>query len=294
MTSQAELSARLSEVIGTPIARIAAIGGGSFGRPFRVTARDGTEYFAKVGSDDRGSSLEHEATSLSWLAETSPTGGVSVASIVASFDDLLVLDWIPAGTATVATATDFGRALAITHAAGADRFGGAEHDFIASEPLPPGTGCTDWPSFYAGARLEPFLERAVRARSMSAEDQQSVRAVIEAIGDLAGPDEPPARLHGDLWSGNVLWTRNSAVVIDPSAHAGHRETDLAMLALFGLPQLDVVIDSYQQTRPLADGWQDRVSLHQIYPLLVHATLFGGHYGHAAGSAARKALATVGR
>lgn len=292
MTSQADLSARLSEVIGTPIVRIAAIGGGTFGQPFRVTAQDGVEYFAKVGSPDHGPALSHEAKSLGWLAEASTAGGVPVASVVASFDDLLVLDWIPAGTATAATAAEFGRGLAITHAAGADRFGGTEHDFIASEPLPAGCDYDDWPAFYAGARLAPFLERAAHARSISTEDRQSVQAVIERITDLAGPAEPPARLHGDLWSGNVLWTRESAVVIDPSAHAGHRETDLAMLTLFGLPHLDLVIDSYQQTRPLAEGWQQRVSLHQIYPLLVHASLFNGHYGRTAGTAARRALAAA--
>jgi fructosamine-3-kinase len=96
-----------------------------------------------------------------------------------------------------------------------------------------------------------------------------------------GPDEPPARLHGDLWTGNVLWADDGAWVIDPAAHGGHRETDLAMLALFGCPQLDTVLGAYDDAAPLAAGWRDRVGLHQLFPLLVHAALFGGGYASSA-------------
>ncbi|MFM8350416.1 MAG: fructosamine kinase family protein, partial [Actinomycetales bacterium] len=120
---------------------------------------------------------------------------------------------------------------------------------------------------------------------------------IQRLGDqladgrvrLCGPAEDPARLHGDLWSGNLLWRSRDVVVIDPSAHGGHRESDLAMLALFGLPFLDVVLEGYQEVWPLSAGWQERVPLHQLYPLLVHATLFGGSYGATAGSIAHRLL-----
>jgi fructosamine-3-kinase len=90
-------------------------------------------------------------------------------------------------------------------------------------------------------------------------------------------DEPPARLHGDLWAGNVMWTPQGATLIDPAAHGGHRETDLAMLALFGLPHLDDVLAAYDDERPLRPGWRRRTALHQLYPVGVHAVLFGGHY-----------------
>jgi fructosamine-3-kinase len=96
-----------------------------------------------------------------------------------------------------------------------------------------------------------------------------------------------ARLHGDLWAGNVLWTQlppdapetwTGAALIDPAAHGGHAETDLAMLALFGLSDLDAVTGAYHEVSPLADGWRERVGLHQLFPLLVHAVVFGGSYG----------------
>lgn len=117
-------------------------------------------------------------------------------------------------------------------------------------------------------------------------------AVIERacarLPELAGPPEPPARLHGDLWNGNVLWSRDDAWLIDPAAHGGHRETDLAMLHLFGCPHLDRLLAAYEETTPLADGWAERIGLHQLFPLLVHTVLFGRSYAGQAVAAARSA------
>jgi fructosamine-3-kinase len=137
----------------------------------------------------------------------------------------------------------------------------------------------------------PYLKLA---RDRGHADQQQADTIESVVSRLPGlvPDEPPARLHGDLWNGNVLWGLDGqAWLIDPAAYGGHREVDLAMLALFGLPHLPRVLDAYvetcAETRPLADGWQDRVGLHQLFPLLVHACHFGGGYaGRAAEIAAR--------
>src|SRR5690606_19836796 len=100
---------------------------------------------------------------------------------------------------------------------------------------------------------------------------------VARFAEVAGEPEPPARIHGDLWSGNLLWSGGRVVLIDPAAHGGHRETDLAMLALFGAPYLDRILGAYQEEWPLADGWRERVPLHQLHPLLVHVVLFGGVY-----------------
>jgi fructosamine-3-kinase len=110
----------------------------------------------------------------------------------------------------------------------------------------------------------------------------SVERVCARIEDLCGPPEPPARLHGDLWSGNVL----GRYLIDPAAYGGHREVDLAMLQLFGSPP-PRFFAAYEEVAPLADGWRDRVDLYQLLPLLVHAELFGGGYGAQAERAARR-------
>jgi fructosamine-3-kinase len=136
----------------------------------------------------------------------------------------------------------------------------------------------------------PYLRRAVDDGTISPGEAAVVERVCERLADLAGPAEPPARLHGDLWSGNVLWGADGrAWLIDPAAHGGHRETDLAMLRLFGCPYLDRVLEAYAQAAPLADGWTARVPLHQLFPLLVHTVLFGRGYAEQALAAARTAL-----
>ena len=114
--------------------------------------------------------------------------------------------------------------------------------------------------------------------------------MIRRIDEFGG-DEPPARIHGDLWPGNVLWGADDrAWLVDPAAHGGHRETDLAQLALFGgAPHLDRVLAAYRESWPLADGWRERVPLHQLHLLLVHTALFGGGYRDAVTRAARTAL-----
>jgi len=123
--------------------------------------------------------------------------------------------------------------------------------------------------------------------SVSTSGAAAVQRVCERIDDLAGPAEPPARLHGDLWGGNVLADRNGeGWLIDPVAYGGHREVDLAMLQLFGAPS-PRTIDAYREATPLADGHEDRVGLWQLFPLLVHAALFGGHYRASAEHMARR-------
>jgi fructosamine-3-kinase len=179
-------------------------------------------------------------------------------------------------------------ALAITHAAGATSFGGETDGFISKLPLP-NAPCDSWAEFYAVRRVLPYLKLA---RDRGAVSETEATLVERVIGKLTAllPEEPPARLHGDLWNGNVLWGQESRVwLIDPAAYGGHRELDLAMLALFGLPHLPRVLEAYQDKAPLADGWEERIPLHQLFPLLVHVVLFGRGYAGRAVAAARAAL-----
>lgn len=209
------------------------------------------------------------------------------------------MDFIITTAPSIEAARTFGTQLAITHRSGAEGFGelppGANEAFIADLPLPQGTWET-FGNFYAQARVQPLADMARARKAISSSEFAVLTELAEALETeaprLIGPPEPVARVHGDLWSGNVLWRRKDCVLIDPSAHGGHRESDLAMLALFGAPQLDEVLDAYNAEWPLATGFEQRVSLHQVYPLLVHAVLFAGTYGAAAAKAARMALATV--
>jgi fructosamine-3-kinase len=123
----------------------------------------------------------------------------------------------------------------------------------------------------------PYLKLARDRGAVSPGQAATIEAVVSKLTALV-PEEPPARLHGDLWNGNVLWGADARIwIVDPAAYAGHRETDLAMLALFGLPHLSRVIDAYHEGHPLTDGWRDRLAIHQLYPLLVHSAAFGGGY-----------------
>jgi fructosamine-3-kinase len=229
-----------------------------------------------------------EANGLRWLAEAA---AVPVPEVLAVGPEVLVISMIPPGRSAPEAAFEFGADLARLHAAGADGFGAPWPGFIASLPLDNTPDAGDWPRWYARRRLLPFLSRAVDAGALRPEDARLVEAVIDRIDSLAGPPEPPSRIHGDCWAGNVLWSGGRGWLIDPAAHGGHRETDLAMLALFGAPSLDRILVGYNDTVPLAAGWRSRIPLHQLHPLLVHACLFGASYRDEVRSAARAALAS---
>lgn len=265
------------------------VGGGDINEAWRVTLASGETAFVKTRGDAAEGEYEREAAGLGWLAEP---GALQVPRVLDVGRDYLALQWIEHGSLTSAGAEELGCGLAKLHCEGAPCFGDpglGGSAFVGSlrlpnEPLP------DWPSFYAQRRLLPALEAARGRGAISSSGTSAVQAVCERIAELCGPPEPPARLHGDLWSGNVLAdTTGRPWLIDPTVYGGHREMDLAMLRLFGAPSPDV-FDAYEEVSPLAEGWQRRVPLWQLLPLLVHAALFGGSYGAAAERAAVRCLA----
>jgi fructosamine-3-kinase len=255
-----------------------------------VTLDGGRVVVVKRGDGPRAARAE--AAGLRWLAGT---GTVRVPAVHGHDDRWLVTDRVPTGRPSAEAAERFGRDLAALHAAGAPAFGapppgGCADAYIGRAPMRNVTG-PDWPRWYSEHRVLPYLRRAVDDGTVRSTEATVFEQVCERIPDLAGPAEPPARLHGDLWNGNVLWGADGhAWLIDPAAHGGHRETDLAMLHLFGCPHLDRILDGYQDAAPLAEGWSDRIALHQLFPLLVHAVLFGRGYAEQALTAARRALA----
>lgn len=237
-----------------------------------------------------------EAAGLRWLGEHHD---VPVPAVHGYDDDWLVMEFVAPGVPDAGAAEELGRGLAALHLRGAPAFGspppdGPDDAWIGLAPMR-NEPHADWPSFYAQHRIEPYVRDCVDQGLFTTTQAAVFEQVCARLPELAGAAEPPARLHGDAWSGNVHWAADGrAWLIDAAAHGGHRETDLAMLRLFGTPLLDHILGGYAETAeeqgaPLAQGWQNRVGLHQLFPLLVHAMLFGGGYVRQALETARNAL-----
>ncbi|MDQ3714819.1 MAG: fructosamine kinase family protein [Actinomycetota bacterium] len=252
------------------------------------TLDGGEALFAKSLPDAPAGFFAAEAAGLAWIAQAAV---IRTPEVIAVSDDLLLLEWLPRGEATPDAAEQCGTDLAVLHLAGADRFGAPWPGFIGRLAMDnSGVASGEWAEFFAVRRVEPYLRAAWDAGHISTDDAAAVSGLLPRLDSIGVPSEPPARLHGDLWSGNVHWAANGKVyLIDPAAHGGHRETDLAMLALFGVPYLDRILASYQEVAALGSGWRERVGLHQLFPVLVHAVMFGGSYGAQAGELARRYL-----
>ena len=244
--------------------------------------------FHKSGSP---AAIATEVASLFWLADAA--GGAAVAEVVNRGQSWLETRRLAHGTPTPEDAARFGRHLARTHAAGAPHWGapppGLRDTDARLAELPAPVSRTprwnSWGEFYAEARLRPYLRLAEVPREARLVLHRAIDLVAEGRFDAPQPAlvGGVARIHGDLWAGNVMWAitpggrGTTGTLLDPSAHGGHAETDLAELALFRAPHLDSIIAGYQEVSPLADGWQHRVSVHQFHMMLVHAALYSGNY-----------------
>ncbi|GAA0335917.1 fructosamine kinase family protein [Actinoallomurus spadix] len=280
----------MDRLLGTPIAEVTDLGTSHEWSLRRATLTDGRRVFVKEARRRIDGLFAAEAAGLRWLAEgwrhvAGDDAPGPVPEVLAADETTLVLPWIDTAAPTDEAAERFGRELAALHGAGAESYGAPWRGYIAELPLDNTAGAS-WPEWYAERRVLPYVRMAVDRGVLSSGDAAEIERAAARIPDVAGPAEPPARIHGDLWSGNVLWGRDRAWLVDPAAHAGHRETDLAMLALFGAPRLERILAAYDEAAPLAGAWRARVPLHQLHPLLVHVVLFGGAYRGQALAAAR--------
>jgi fructosamine-3-kinase len=296
------LEAAVARATGRAVRSLRRVGGGDINDAYAAELEDGGRAFVKTRADAPGGEYAAEAAGLRWL--TVPNG-LGVPDVLGVLDQdgaprLLALEWLEPGAP--GDEAELGRGLAWVHAAGADAFGAPDGSSPATSGSSPATSDSsplrigplalpndplpDWPSFYAERRLRPLLAPARDRGALSAAGVRAVERVCERLGELAGPPEPPARLHGDLWSGNVLWSGAVPYMIDPVAYGGHREIDLAMLRLFGAPG-PRLLAAYEEVAPLADDHAERVGLWQLFPLLVHAVLFGGGYGDSVERAAQR-------
>jgi fructosamine-3-kinase len=266
--------------------------GGGICAASRLTLDDGSSLFVKEWSDRApvpAGFFETEAAGLRWLAEP---GAVAVPEVIAALPDRLALQWVSPEPPTAAAAERFGRELAALHRAGAPAFGAPWPGFIGRLPQDNTATGPPWSRWFAGQRLAPHLRTSAERGALSPADVRRIEGLLARVeaGGYGG-EEAPARIHGDLWPGNLVWTGQRVWLVDPAAHGGHRETDLATLALFGgAPYLDRILAAYQEMWPLAGGAPARVPVHQLHLLLVHTALFGAAWRDAVVGAAGRALA----
>lgn len=258
----------IAQALGVDVLTMTSLRGGDVADAYRVELADGSVVFAKTHRSPPPNFFTTEAAGLRWLRDADALPAPEVLA-VSDEPALLVLEWIEESSQSPDDAA-FGRALAQLHRAGAPSFGRDDCRTTGSRGLP-NAPCATWAEFFATQRLEPI------ARLIGDPFAARLRHVAENIDQLAGPPEPPARLHGDLWAGNRIVDRTgTSWLIDPACFGGHREFDLAMMRLFGGFR-EATFDAYDDVHPRADAWAERVPLHQLAPIAIHAIKFGGGY-----------------
>lgn len=269
-----ELKHALSQHLRLSVRKLVPVSGGDINAAFRAELADGTRRFVKTRPSAPPGMYACEAAGLAWLAQTR---ALRTPEVCAVSDNFLVLEWIEQGRRSTRFEQTLGRGLALLHQRGAPEFGLSQDNFLGPLRQPNGTR-GDWPTFYAEQRLRPlFLRAKTQGGLCDAALERGFERLFDALPDLTGPSEPPSRLHGDLWSGNVMRDEAGApVLIDPAVYGGHREVDLAMLQLFGAPSADFFV-AYDAVYPRANGHAQRVALYQLYPLLFHLCMFGAGY-----------------
>lgn len=260
------------------------LGGGDFAQSWRadvVGVRDdgvlgvGDRLFVKTHANPPLRHFSTEAKGLAWLAEVS---SVAVPVVLGVSDDppWLALQWIEEGAPSNFTEENLGRTLASLHDAPCAHFGRKDMRSTGSLGLP-NSVCKSWPAFYATQRLLPLVAIATERQALSPATIRRIEKLAARLDEHVEPGLQASRLHGDLWAGNRLVDVDGCSwLIDPACHGGHPEFDLAMMRLFGGFD-EACFAAYQEVRPLAAGWQERIALHQLAPLIVHAIKFGSAY-----------------
>jgi len=265
------LAKRLEDVLGSAVQSAVAVGGGNIATTQRVDLVDGRSVFVKTG----GRGFLQEANG---LRELTRAKAIRIPEVLHAEADLLVLEHILASPAPANFMADFGRAFAELHQHKNPYFGFVEDNFIGTTPqrnVATGEAAEDWTTFYWTHRLEPQTRLAVDAGFDFVADMNALATRLPEL--LAGSEEPPRLLHGDLWSGNFLCDEQGApVLIDPAVYYGHREADLGMTYLFGGFSA-AFYRAYEEVSPLSAGSAERMPLYMLYHVLNHVNLFGGSY-----------------
>lgn len=253
---------------------VSPVGGGSINDAFKLST-ESEEFFLKTNSRSRYPNMfELEQEGL-YALRRSGSFRIPRVILVDHWEDrsFLLMEYVAEGNKGRDFWPEFGAMLAKLHRTTADSFGYNRDNYIGSLPQV-NSRSASWAEFFIGQRLEPQLRMA--GNLLNRTDYRNFDKLFHRLEQLV-PEEDPALLHGDLWGGNYLADEEGhPVLIDPAVYYGHREVDLAMMHLFGGFNSEV-FEHYHREFPLEQGWQNRIDLHNLYPLLVHVNLFGGSY-----------------
>lgn len=271
------ISQKINDHFDTDISGIKSVHGGDINQAAQLFLQNGESFFIKWNQNADPTMFSKEAKGLKLLSQAG--SGLRIPDTLASGENFLVLEWIENGAKNETSSYNFGRQLALMHKSSADSFGLDHDNFIGRLPQS-NTKHSNWSDFFAIERIEPQIQMAI-------EEGKIERSLFRTIQNLYGkfghifPQEKPALLHGDLWSGNYMFDSNGdASIFDPAVYYGHREMDISMTRLFGGFSNDFY-EGYNKEYPLEEGFEGRVKLYNLYPILVHTNLFGGSYSRQA-------------
>ncbi len=289
VTLDARITRHLQAQLDGSVALTARVRGGDSHQAFRVQLGDSRRVFVKTNPTPRPGLFSAEAEGLKWLAGFGSVRTPEVLSFHDGSGDVpgyLALAWVPSAAPDDDAFARLGAQLAELHSHGQAAPGWRRASYIGPLPQLNGGEALSWSDFWAERRLRPMLEQA--ARALPADTVRAVESVADQCDTLVGPGRPLCPLHGDLWTGNVLFHAGTPVLVDPAVYVGDAEVDLAMMALFGGFGPAFWRAYHAELRP-EPGWRRRRHVYQLWPLLVHAALFGGGYAERVAAAARSAL-----
>ena len=264
------------EDISLPIKRYETVSGGDINETYCLYGKD-SKYFLKI--NDAASYPMMFEREREGLQELGLYSGLKIPQVIkcgiVDETQYLLLEWIEKASAAKDFWQDFGAAMAILHKQGQPYFGWEKDNFIGSL-VQQNTKQPSWDLFYSACRIMPMVRQLYDSGNFSKQDLLSAEEYCRRLPEYF-PHEPPSLLHGDFWSGNYMVADDGRVAIfDPAVYYGHREMDIGMTKLFGGFNQQFY-DAYNDAYPLEKNWKQRLAHSQLYPLLVHAVLFGGHY-----------------